>query len=255
MQISWSKTTKHDTSDVASQNGAKNILEPLSSDARLKLQTQQAAFLVRGKQSNGRYRVVGLLGFADRVRLIWHAAAQNDPLADWWLIRIEEKLATVDEVLDGWIATTKEALERSLAIQIAAAESKKPYLVELRFGNPYAYQAAHRLAKFDQLVRDVLTSRHVGVIQYQEAQDTIQQAGRPLRSLFELPRRFKFLGFDRSRPDSLTSKKEELEAQLGQIPEEVLKGERRGELAPRIQTTQARRTPKNAEVLPELTTE
>jgi hypothetical protein len=29
-------------------------------------------------------------GFADRLRVIWQAARNDDPYADWWLIKVHE---------------------------------------------------------------------------------------------------------------------------------------------------------------------
>ncbi|MCB1764281.1 MAG: DUF1845 family protein, partial [Gammaproteobacteria bacterium] len=57
----------------------------------LRLQTRQAERLIHGRSGNeGKPAIIGLAGFADRLKPIWQAAQDDDPYADWWLIRIHE---------------------------------------------------------------------------------------------------------------------------------------------------------------------
>ena len=67
-------------------------LNTLQSEIYLTLQTRHAQALVRGRNVPGKPLIVGLVGFADRLRLIWTGAKQNDPYADWWLIKIEDAI-------------------------------------------------------------------------------------------------------------------------------------------------------------------
>ena len=65
----------------------------LQGEVWLTVQTYQAQSLVRGRRrSEDKPAIIGLVGFADRLKTVWQAARQNDPYADWWLIKIEEAI-------------------------------------------------------------------------------------------------------------------------------------------------------------------
>ena len=40
--------------------------------------------------------IIGLLGFANLVRTIWHGARADDPYADWWLLQVHEAMVQTD---------------------------------------------------------------------------------------------------------------------------------------------------------------
>ncbi len=68
-------------------------LGPLRGQVWLTLQTNQARRLVRGRNgTKGRSPIIGLGLFAERLRLIWQASRNDDPYADWWLIKVHEAI-------------------------------------------------------------------------------------------------------------------------------------------------------------------
>ena len=62
----------------------------LRNQASLEIQTRQAQFLLDGR--TGARGIVGLLQFSRFAGDLWHAAQQDDPYADWTLLRIEEAI-------------------------------------------------------------------------------------------------------------------------------------------------------------------
>ena len=68
----------------------------------LTLQTRQAQRLVKGRSySADRPAIIGLIGFANLVRSVWHGARADDPYADWWMLKIHEALEQVKRELSG----------------------------------------------------------------------------------------------------------------------------------------------------------
>lgn len=209
-------------------------LNTLQSEIYLTLQTRHAQALVRGRNVPGKPLIVGLVGFADRLRLIWTGAKQNDPYADWWLIKIEDAIFTLSNLLKTDHKEISAKLDEIQAIRIAPAASKDPFRFELRFATPYAFRASSMLAQFDALTRDVLTARHIGAISTETSQDLIFRYSHKIRSTFNLPFSYRYLSIDRARPDSWKEVETRAQRLMGVLPDDVRSGQRRATLAPEL---------------------
>ncbi len=81
------------TSSDSQPSSAPEALGPLRGQVWLTIQTHQAQQLVRGRNGTpDKPAIIGLVGFADRLRVIWQAARNDDPYADWWLIKVHEAI-------------------------------------------------------------------------------------------------------------------------------------------------------------------
>ena len=70
----------------------------------LTIQTNQAQQLIHGRAGTpDKPTIIGLVGFANRLRVIWQAARNDDPYADWWLIKVHEAI----EVAGTYLVTSK----------------------------------------------------------------------------------------------------------------------------------------------------
>ena len=140
------------------------------------LQTRQAQQLIRGRPGTPeKPAIVGLIGFADRLRLIWQAARQDDPYADWWLIKIHTALGAAEQWIQAGQQTLAERLAASPALEVTVAASQKPYRTPLRFANPYAYRGARWLGEYDNLACGVLSAVHVGLMDKTDAERMLGQ--------------------------------------------------------------------------------
>ena len=200
----------------------------------LTLQTRQAQLLVRGRKVKGKPNITGLVGFADRLRLIWYAAQANDPYADWWLIKIHDGLVRAKDAVGEQRVPIRELLDSVTAFEVAPSSSKDPFRIQLHFSSPYAYLAAQVLSQFDEFVREALTARHIGLIKPREASADIFKCGSRLRGLFNIPTRFRRTGVDRSDDSSWNGNGEMARRFMGEVPPDILDGTRRAELAPEI---------------------
>jgi hypothetical protein len=147
-----------DDSGLASGPGA------LQGQVWLTLQTHHAQRLIRGRPAAAdKPAIIGLFGFADRLRGIWQGARQDDPYADWWLVKIEEALVAAEQLIQGEQAKLDERLQALPALEVTVATSQRAYRTPLRFANPHAFRGAKLLAEYDELARGVLTARHIWV--------------------------------------------------------------------------------------------
>ncbi len=206
----------------------------LQGEAWLTLQTRHAQQLVRGRPAAaGKPAIIGLFGFADRLRGIWQGARQDDPYADWWLIKIHTALAAVEKRIQAGQQTLAERLAASPALEVTVAASQKPYQTPLRFANPYAYRGARWLGEYDNLARGVLSAVHVGLMDKTDAERLLGQCAGKLRGLFCVPLGYRFLGVDRTSLAQGTAAAAQARMAMGEVPEDVLTGERRPPLGPR----------------------
>ena len=119
------------------------------------------------------------------------------------------------------------------SIEVAVAVSERPYRMPLRFANPYAYQAACLLSKYDALVCAALTACHIGVLDGAARDHVIELGGRKIRSLFIIPQGYRFLRIDRADILKGGGKSAQAAQFMGPVPDDVLSGERRAPLTPR----------------------
>jgi len=206
----------------------------LSGQVWLTIQTSQAQQLIRGRNgSPDKPAIIGLIGFADRMRLIWQAARNDDPYADWWLIKVHDAIEMNVDYVRNWQREMRNLLGQMTAMDITIAESSRPYRVPLQFANPYAYQAALLLSEYDALVRMVLTVHHVGLLESEGRNGLIKSCARKIRALFVVPQSYRFLKIDREAVHKATGRSHEARQAMGELPDDILSGERQAPLVPR----------------------
>ena len=208
-------------------------LGPLRGQVWLTLQTNQARRLVRGRNgTKGRSPIIGLGLFAERLRLIWQASRNDDPYADWWLIKVHEAIEDREALFERLQRDLEERLTQMGAIEVDVAVSERPYRMPLQFANPYAYQAARLVSTYDSLVCAALTASHIGVLDRASRDHVIELGARKIRGLFMIPQGYRFLRIERSDLQKGNEKSTQAVQFMGTVPDDVLSGERRAPLAP-----------------------
>ncbi len=206
----------------------------LRGEIGLTLQTHQALILVQGRAPIAdKPAIIGLLGFADRLRVIWGASRNDDPYADWWLIQVHEALQVIDDAIHERQVRVTQQLEQIRGMFVTVASSGEPSRIRLQFVNPYAYRAARSLARFDNLVCSVATATHIGFLDTDTRHQILQACGRKLRSLFILPQRYRLLGLTREIVRSKEGRSHEARLARGELPASILSGEQQSLLTPR----------------------
>ncbi|MDZ7753263.1 MAG: TIGR03761 family integrating conjugative element protein [Gammaproteobacteria bacterium] len=199
----------------------------------LTLETRQAQRLVKGRPGTpDKPAIIGLIGFANLLRAIWHGVRAEDPYADWWLLKVHDALEAADQALAAASETVETGLNASAAIRATPAASVRPTHTPLRFSNPYAFRGAQLVAAYDRLVRAVLTARHIGIITADDGERTASLGGRALRRAFQSPLGYRPTGLTREEVLQGTARATEARAQLGTLPEAVIAGTRRAPHGP-----------------------
>ena len=212
----------------------------LRGGATLTLQTRQAQRLVKGRgYSTEKPAIIGLIGFANLVRTLWHGARADDPYADWWLLKVHDGL---DQAQRELVTREQGIVNRFVAlgaIDVAQPVSEKPARIALNFSNPYAFRAAGLIGRFDALVCKVLSARHVGLIGRDEAEKTLHQGGRWVRRALQSPVGYRLTGVTRDDITQRTATARQAREAMGEIPDDVLSAAHRAPHAPRLASPQS----------------
>jgi integrating conjugative element protein (TIGR03761 family) len=205
----------------------------LRGEVRLSLQTRHAQRLVAGRSRRAdRPAIRGLLGFGERTRALWQAAQEDDPYADWYLVKIEARLRRSSGDLRALKVQVGDIAGRS-GLEWTAGESTAPVRIQLRFATPYAYRGAHLLAEYDRLARLALTSRFLGILEPSRAASFLRQGGRAVRSAFDSVNGYRRFDIDRDAVMAGTPAALRARVAMGELPADILAEERLAELRPR----------------------
>lgn len=205
----------------------------LTGEAWLEIHTDQAQRLIRGRvRSSGKSAITGLLGFAAQMNLLWQAAAEDDPYADWWLIRVEDAIAAAQSFFATQRAQVARDAVDTFRFHVSVSQSRRPQTLMLQFATPHAYRAAQLLGDYDALVCQCLTLKHVGACTGREMNEQIALGAHRLRGVFSLPQAYRVFAITRTDVEHNTQRAEQAQAQLGDLPADILSGERTALYAP-----------------------
>ena len=124
-------------------------------------------------------------------------------------------------------------LQQMGSMEVTIAASRQPFRMPLQFANPYAYQGAKLLSAYDTLVCTALTAHHVGLLDSEACQGELKVCARKIRSLFAIPQGYRFLRINRESLQKASGKSHDARQAMGEVPEDVLSGERQAPLVPR----------------------
>ena len=215
------------------KNHSDSTVGSLHGEVWLTVQSYQAQSLLRGRRaSEGKPAIIGLVGFADRLKSLWQAVRQDDPYADWWLIKVEEGIGACRAQLRLLCEQVDNLLASYDCFDITVAQSRQPQRISLQFANPYAFRAAQMLAEYDRLICVFMTLRHLGVEIPQAFDEQFKGSGRWLRRVFALPQDYHFFDVDRCAILQGTQRAQKARERMGDVPDDILVGDRLPSLRP-----------------------
>ena len=247
--------SKYSLSDMTDDAGAdvKNTVDPqrlrLSAHKRpgagttrltLELHTNHAFSHLLGRMRNEKNpnTVPGLFSFANTLKPVLSACYQDDPWADWYLIRVEERLKTADDKIELVRNTYQQRIYElsHQGITFTRFTSKKPESAEIDFQSSYPLRAAILLTHFDNLMRDILPLRTAGIINDEEWRDTVYSTSQLIRRLFSTAISFKYRGVSREQLLKAPQSQPVLDALsvAGKVPNEIVLCQQLPLLSPRV---------------------
>lgn len=211
-------------------------LGSLRSAMSLTLHTHHASRIWHGRAAaEGRPGIVGLNGFLSIMAKLRRGAEQDDPYSDWWMLRIEDKLAQTKSTLQNLREQVEQALANvppamSLGENMNVQPVKLPLFVNAQLG----FMAVYLLADYDDLARKLILAHHTALIDRSTLERWLNDGAHALRSLFSLAQQYRYSGCTR---DDFAAKNAAARAAIekyGELPQDVLEGTQRSRYAPPI---------------------
>lgn len=156
------------------------------------LHTQDAFRMFTGRSADAQNQAFAIPGgrrFAAVLKSIWYLSANDNPYADWILIRVYQSLFAIHSQMAQAIRAREaefEALRRK-GLNLSVLRSRSPATVELGFRSPYGYATAEAIVEFDYHVRMVKTLVLKDRMSDDDGRAAIREIGRGLRALFLQP--------------------------------------------------------------------
>jgi integrating conjugative element protein (TIGR03761 family) len=211
-------------------------LGSLRSAMVLTLHTHHASRIWHGRApAQDRPGIIGLNGFISIMNRMKRGAEQDDPYSDWWMLRIEEKIAdtktrlqVLREQVDQALAVVPSAL--SLGENLNVQPVKLPLFVNSQLG----FMAVYLLADYDDLARRLILAHHTALIDRSTLERWLNDGAHALRSLFSLAQQYKYSGTQRDDFAANNAAARAAREKYGELPQDVLQGTRRSRFAPPI---------------------
>ncbi|MEB3080618.1 TIGR03761 family integrating conjugative element protein [Pseudomonas aeruginosa] len=211
-------------------------LGTLRSSMALTLHTHHASRIWHGRAAaEGRSGIIGLNGFIAVMNKMKRGSEQDDPYSDWWMLRVEEKLAQTKDLLqelreqvDQALADVPPAL--SLGENLNVQPVKLPLFVNAQLG----FMAVYLLADYDDLARKLILAHHTALIDRSTLERWLNEGAHALRSLFSLSQRYRYSGCSRDDFAANNAAARAAIEKFGELPQDVLEGTRRSRYAPPI---------------------
>ena len=162
------------------------------------LHTQDAFRMFTGRAADAQNQAFAIPGgrrFAAVLKSIWYLSANDNPYADWILIRVYQTLVAIRAQMAQAIRSREaefEALRRK-GLNLSVLRSRSPATVALGFRSPYGYATAEVIVEFDRHVRMVKTLVLKDRLSDSQGRVAIREIGRGLRALFLEPIRWERL--------------------------------------------------------------
>jgi integrating conjugative element protein (TIGR03761 family) len=207
----------------------------LQGSATLVIQTRQAQRLVNGRaKRKDKAGIIGLNQFSRIMGAIWLAASRDDPYADWYLVQVLEGIEDARTEFARLHREIQQQLQSIQGVEIDPAHSPSPIRVPLRFATPYGYMGAYLIADYDELVRAILTTQHVGLLSREAGEALIWGSARRIRRIFTIPVGWKPLVVTREDVQQQNSHAQRASESMSNLPHDIVAGTRRARVAPVI---------------------
>jgi integrating conjugative element protein (TIGR03761 family) len=217
-------------------NDVELNLGSLRSAMALTLHTHHASRIWHGRApTEGRPGIIGLNGFISVMNKMKRGSEQDDPYSDWWMIRIEDKLADAKTQLQVLRQQVDQALTAvppamSLGENLNVQPVKLPLFINAQLG----FMAVYLLADFDDLARRLILAHHTAMIDRSTLERWLNDGAHALRSLFALAQQYKYSGAQRDDFAANNAMARTALERFGALPQDVLEGTRRSRFAPPI---------------------
>ena len=162
------------------------------------LHTKEAyrLFMGRARDPNGQYaQIVGGKRVAAALKSLWILSGNDNPYADWALLRHEELMQEFGRLLDHEVHRLNQKLEaqRARGLSYSILKSAEPKVNGLGFKSPYGYAISNLVVQYDYFIRLVKTLVRKDQLTDDQGRMSIRDVTRRIRAGFIETARFERL--------------------------------------------------------------
>ena len=211
---------KKSNESLLDQHQSKEKKARLSTNITISLHTRIAQSLFNGSWRLGK---MGLLQFSTVIVNLWNAAKNDDPYADWYLLKTYQSLFEARENLKLIETQLMPYLNNLRGITIGSCISTQPVQHPLQFSTPFGFMGAYLIADFDHVLRQHLMLERIGIPLKENI--TIKSLVEFVQEAFSVPRRWRQTGVTRQDIRENSIKATHAKEILGEVPISVLNKE------------------------------
>ena len=209
----------------------------------IKLHSFKAQALFHGrKASRDKPDIYGLVRFSGSAKQVYLDAGADNPWADYWLLKIDQKIAEATGQLEQVQGDLETKNPPSKNVTIGDSISVEPIEVPLNFANNFIFRTAFLIGQYDEICCKILSLRHVGLLTRNEAEKTMKLAAQKVRAVLSSCKGYRHTGVTRNDVVANNQVAQKTKELLGNLPKPVLEMHQRSEYAPEIKQYAAQNT-------------
>ena len=174
-----------------------NFLGSLESEQedQMALHTKEAFRLFMGRGIDPEKKLQPIVGgkrIAAALRALWMLTVNDNPYAEWGLLRHEQTIKEVRKILNKQTEEAQSLLNQQKArgLTFSVLHSTKPQILNLGFKSPYGYAVAQLVSDFDYFVRVQKTLERKNLRSDSQVRQSITEITRVIRRVFNETARF-----------------------------------------------------------------
>jgi len=209
---------------------------PLRSAITIELHTHLATRTWSGRVANPEDDIPAIIGmprFLNIMNIIRLDSLVDNPYADMWMLRLEERLLAAREEMNILIDSMKTVFSQLPEMMtIESCLSIQPARFPVFAASQLGFIAIYLLTDYDNLMRNALLASHMAFLSRAELNSLNQRGGNIIRSILVLAQRYRRISV--TRQDIREGNARALAAleQAGPVPDDIFDVSRRSAWAP-----------------------
>ena len=212
---------------------------PLRSAITVELHTHRAVQLWLGRQMSTSpeghtiHSIIGMPRFLSLLNIIRMDASMDNPCADVYILRLEERLLDARKEMD----TLTHDVQNIFALlpenmSVENCLSIQPARFPVFSASQLGFIGIYLLTDFDKLARNTQLATHMALLSRTECNNLIQRSSGIIRSIFTLAQKYRRIPVTREDFRTGNARAAAAEDTVGPLPTDILDGTRRSQYAP-----------------------
>ncbi len=189
----------------------------LTTDFNLTLHTAPSYAIFTGEWAPGK---IGLMQFTQFVQVLWKAFEEEDPYAEWQLLKIYEAAQSLKIKMQKQEILLRKQIRSLRGIQVKPFRNAKPFNASLRSANILVLMAGSLIAQTDYLTRQILILKQMGIVP--QGQVRPQLYSEEIQKVFAFSQQWQQTGITRQDILDKNERAKKVGEKFGQLPEDIL---------------------------------